>query len=179
MNHLDYENMIFNREALKPAQLTDLQAHLLVCSACRELTSAWAMVESEMNSAPVIEPAAGFSVRWEIRLEQERQRDHRKQTFAVLGFGLACAFIFLALLAVSLWPVIESPKVYLYASLYQLINIYAFAGALRSILSGLIGSAGGIFPWLAWILVIGVACLLAVVWWTSLRLAIKPRSVTK
>jgi hypothetical protein len=177
MNHDDYEAMIFAEEPLPPTARFDLQTHLQGCEACRSLAAGWQGVQSDLESTDEVEPRTGFTDRWEARLQGERVRVHRRQVSAVLGFSLGGALILILALAAFWFPVLEAPKVYLYAFLYQALNMFIAANLVQGMLVGLVRSTSSPVSFMAWIVLFGVICQLAVLWLVSLRLATKTRSV--
>lgn len=177
MNHYKYEALIFAEGPLPPAERTALEAHLQECQECSRLLSAWQGVQAEMQAAPALDPQPGFTARWQARLDLERQQVSKKQVGAVLGFSLAGAGLLLVTLVVIFWPVLESPKAYLYAFVYQAINLLFAADMVQGFLVGLTRSLSGPVSVITWIVLLGLACQLAVIWLVSLRIATKTRRV--
>lgn len=175
MNHYDYEALIFAEGPLLPEEYAALQAHLRDCQECGQLLGAWQGVKNELKTAPILEPEPGFIARWQTRLEADHQWIHRRQVAVVLGVSLAGAALLLMILAVIWWPVFESPKAYLYAFVYQVINLFYAADTVQGFLAGFASSFTGVGSLIYWILIIGLACQLGVVWLASLRIATKPR----
>jgi predicted anti-sigma-YlaC factor YlaD len=177
MSHYDYEAMIFAEEPLLPAASAELKEHLQGCEECRSLAVAWQGVQSDLGAAAVMEPETGFSSRWQERLIADRQRVHRKQITSIFGISLAGALLLSLALAILWLPVLDTPKVYLYAFLYQLLNLMVAADLMQGLVLGFLRSITSSVSLLVWVVLFGVACQLGVLWLVSLRLATKTRSV--
>lgn len=103
MSHQPYENWLLSDENLNEEQEKTLQAHLDECHQCQMISHSWTQVENLMMTSQAPEPATGFNLRFQQRLELDRQqRQQRKMWFLTLGlFGLA-SLIFLVLALFSL-----------------------------------------------------------------------------
>jgi predicted anti-sigma-YlaC factor YlaD len=177
MSHFDYEAMIFADEPLLPAESIELKNHLQGCEECRGLATAWQGVQADLGAAAIMEPEAGFAGRWQERLIIDRQRVHRKQVQSILGVSLAGALLLSLALAIIWLPVLDTPKVYLYAFLYQVLNVVVAADLMQGLVVGLIRSITSSVSLLTWVVLFGIVCQLGVLWLVSLRLATKTRSV--
>lgn len=183
MNHQPYLDWVLAdpnqpSEALSGDQRAALQEHLDDCLECRQLAAAWQSVEVELHRAPLLEPAAGFAHRWEARLETSRQRQHRRQSMAMFAASLGLALVLLSLLAIQVWPILQSPRLLLLTYLYQLIRWASVLGAVQQFLGSLLqGTALSLSP-LGWVLTAGGLTLLAVLWVVSYRALTVPHSIS-
>jgi len=177
MSHYEIEAMIFADEPLQPEAQAGLQAHLAGCAECRSLAAAWLGVQRDLSTAPVQAPAAGFAGRWEQRLELERQRVHHRQVVASLGLSLAGALFLVLALVFFLTPVFQTPKVFLYAFLYQALNLVVAADMVQSLLSGFVRSAASPLTVVVGLVLVGIVSQLGVIWLASIRLATQKRRV--
>ena len=177
MNHYKYEAMIFTEEPLQPEAQAELLAHLDSCGECRSLATAWLGVQRDLTAAPVQAPAAGFAGRWEQRLERDRQQVHHRQVLGSLGLSLAGALFLILALVFFLTPVFETPKVYLYAFLYQALNMVVAADMMQNLLFGFARSVASPITVVIGLILVGIVSQLGVLWLASIRLATKTRSV--
>ncbi len=177
MNHYDYEAMIFTEEPLQMEAQADLLAHLENCGECRSLATAWFGVQRDLIAAPVQAPAAGFSGRWEQRLDRDRQELHHRQVLGTLGLSLAGALLLILALVFFLTPFFETPKVYLYAFLYQALNMVVAADMMQNLLVGLVRSVASPVTAVMGLILVGIVSQLGVLWLASIRLATKTRRV--
>lgn len=176
MNHYDYEAMIFTEKPLQPQAQADLLAHLDSCGECRSLATAWMGVQRDLTAAPVQAPAAGFTNRWELRLERDRQQVHHRQVLGSLALSLAGALFLILALVFFLTPVFETPKVYLYAFLYQALNVVVAADIVQNMLFGIVRSIASPVTVVIALILVGIVSQLGVLWLASIRLATKLRS---
>ena len=179
LEHYDYETMIFNEAPLRPEEQTDLQAHLEQCDECRSLAAAWQGMQRDLSAAPVQAPAAGFAGRWEQRLEHDHQRTHHKQALVSLGLSMAGALFLVLALVFWLSPVFATPKVYLYAFLYQALNLIVAADMVQNMLFGFVRSAASPLTLVIGLILVGIVSQLGVLWLASIRLATQTRRVSK
>jgi predicted anti-sigma-YlaC factor YlaD len=177
MSHYAYEAMIFAEEPLLPAAFAELKNHLQGCEECRSLANAWQGVQGDLGAAAVMESEPGFAGRWQERLMADRQRVHRKQIMSIFGISLAGALVLSLSLAILWLPVLGAPKVYLYAFLYQILNLAVAADLIQALVVGLLRSITSSVSLMVWVVLFGVVCQLGVLWLVSLRLATKTRSV--
>jgi len=99
MNHQPFEEWLLSGETLTAEEEQSLQDHLASCDTCPPLGTAWRQVLGEIKQVPAAAPVAGFTQRWEIRLQEERLKHQRRITFVVLAVFIVGA-IGLALLSV-------------------------------------------------------------------------------
>jgi anti-sigma factor RsiW len=179
MTHLPYEDWLLadpSEEPLTPQQTAALQEHLQDCAECRALADALREVEGELRAAVVVEPEAGFSHRFEARLEADRQRLFRRQSLALLGFSVSGAILLLGILALLVWPLFEMPSILFWMMVYRLAGIFTYAQEAQDFFAAFRNTFGAISP-IWWVLFAGVLSELAVLWIVSLRLLTKPRKV--
>jgi len=180
MNHLPYEDWLFERpEDLTEQQNAELQTHLEDCMHCRNLIASLGVVEHTLRSAPVFSPAAGFTARWQVRLEVERLKAHRRQVALTLGFSLAGLGALLACLALLSWPWLDSLDATFWAGLYQLLGLYAAVQAVSEFFRSLFLAAFDVLPLALIILGFGLISELGVLWVVSYRLLTNPRRLTQ
>ncbi len=179
MNHQPFEDWLFAEEPLTPQDAASLQAHLDSCDDCRRLSGAWQAVNVELRQAPMAEPVTGFTSRWQERLEAERQRLHRRQGLFALGYFMVGAAILTASLLVLALPLMRSPDVLLWTWVYRLVNLVTAADVLGDLFRSLAQMAGGGLSVLAWVLFVGLASEIAVLWVVSIRWLTNPGRVTE
>lgn len=164
-------------EALSNDQRAALQDHLDACPECCRLAAAWQSVEVELQQAPFSEPAPGFTNRWRLHLEASRQRQHRRQSMVIFAASLGLALLLLALLAIQVWPIFQSPRLLLLTYLYQVFRWASVLGAVQQFLGSMLqGAALSLSP-LGWMLAAGGLTLLVVLWVVSYRVLTSPHSI--
>jgi hypothetical protein len=81
MDHRPYEDWLLNDERLAPDQDRDLRVHLRNCPECAALARA----NLALRSTPVIAPTAGFTLRFQARLVEQRKVQWWR---SLIGFSL-------------------------------------------------------------------------------------------
>jgi hypothetical protein len=189
MNHQQYEEWLFvyyddaamqrPDERLTPEQGAELGAHLKECADCRQLAQAWQAVDAHLRQAPSLEPAPGFTQRWQARLQADRQQVLRRQTAVVLGFSAAGAALLLASLALLLFPIIQTPKALVWAGVYRLITLFSYLQLAQDVVLPFFQAAAGAVPLTWWIIIAGVLTQLGVLWFVSYRVLTNPWRITR
>jgi len=183
MNHRIYEEWLFahleSEDELTPQEAAALQEHLQDCTACRQMAGAWQEVDQRLRAEPMLEPAPGFTSRWESRLEARRGSSQRLQILSALAFCLGGALVLVGALAAITWPVLRSPSVLLWVGVYRLLELFSYVETAQGFLSDLIRLAAGGVPVVWLVIVAGMLCELGVLWVVSFRLLTNPRRITK
>jgi hypothetical protein len=122
MNHNPFETWLFSDEVLSPEDQEKLHHHLEDCEYCRQLNEGRNGVERQLRHPLIVSPLPGFSTRWQLRLELERKRAHRKQSLTLLSLSLGSAFVFIVGLFIYYLPILRIPRLYLWTYIYQLLT---------------------------------------------------------
>jgi anti-sigma factor RsiW len=85
MNHRSFEEWLLSGETLSAEEEKSLQDHLATCNSCPPLAEAWKLAAREIKQVPAVHPRAGFTQRWELRLQEVRYERQRRVTFILLG----------------------------------------------------------------------------------------------
>lgn len=179
MNHQYYEDLLFAEQPLMPEDKATLQEHLRGCESCQMLATAWQEVESQLHRSAMLEPAPGFSDRWQIRLEREFQRVQRRQSMLLLGFSIGGATLLLASLAVLLLPLADSPIVFVAAWLSRVAEVIGYLNNTGDVVGVLFEAISGSLSMIWVIFGAGLVSLLAVLWLVSYRVLSAPRREIK
>jgi hypothetical protein len=188
MTHQQYEDWLFisldpEAEPLALDEKQALAAHLETCQTCQQLAWAWSAMENELKEAPMVEPQAGFSMRWLDRQsasekQAERERLYRRQSLAMLAFTIAAGMLTIASLVIISLPLVDSPNLLFWSLVYRAMEAVSTIMGVGGMVSSLFDTAAGVAPVGLWILVFGLVCELGVLWVVSFRLLTKPRRVT-
>lgn len=96
MNHQTYEQWALHPETCSPEEKKALQTHLLECESCKALFRNWQQVESLIVAAPMLQPAPGFSARFQASLAKRKAEEQRRQLrrfLLILGISLTSILI--------------------------------------------------------------------------------------
>jgi small-conductance mechanosensitive channel len=174
MTHQPFQDWLFE-DALDSTQADALHSHLDTCVECRSLVGAFHQVERSLHAAPLVAPTPGFTLRWQSRLDAERNRLHRRQVRFAAVIGVSGALIFLALLAVLLWPLLDSLDALFWAGAYQTYLVFAFVRNASQTLGAFARGLVMVLPVAAWILALGLLAQASVLWVVSYRYMTNPR----
>ncbi len=165
MDHQPFETWLLNDERLNPEQDRDLRGHLRTCVQCAALARA----NLSLRSAPVIAPAEGFALRFQVRLAAQRkqQRLYTLIGLTLLGFvgagGLLWLFfpylIYLAL------PPADLASIWLGNLIYLATTVRAL-GVLTDTIINVIGSY---IPVYTWLLFMALLVMVSSLWVFSFR----------
>ncbi|HWQ82952.1 MAG TPA: hypothetical protein VN363_00205 [Anaerolineales bacterium] len=178
MNHKPFEDWIFDPGSLADSNRADLHDHLEICEDCRLLSQAWEHVSIELHNSPLAEAAPGFAKRWQLRVEADTSRQHRRQSLLLLTFCILGAGGLLAVLALLTLPFTGSPVTLLMTWISRVWVLISTAGVIQDMLATLLRTLTSIVSPLWMILVLGIGSLIAVLWAASLRILLHPRRVT-
>lgn len=174
MTHQTFQDWLFE-DTLDAGQADALHSHLETCADCRNLVGAFRLVERSLHAAPLVAPTPGFTLRWQSLLEAERSRLHRRQVRYAALIGLSGAVILLGLLAILLWPLLDSLDALLWAGVYQLYLAFAFLRGAGEALGAFARGIALVLPVVAWILALGLLTQAGVLWVVSYRYMTNPR----
>ncbi len=180
MNHKHFEEWLFtylDNDELEAEQSTQLQEHLRHCESCQHLARSWREVDRHFFKAPLVSPRAGFTERWQARLEKDRQLVQRRQTLVALIFTLGGALVLFGSLMLLLWPWLGMPEVFFWGWIYRLSALAVYLKPANDLLSIFFQSFSGNVSPLFWILFAGLMSELAVLWLVSYRWLTNPRRV--
>ena len=171
MNHQPYETWLFQDEPLSQEQNVALRAHLDQCQHCEKMSKAWKGLAWQLGRSEMLSPNTGFSQRWKLRLEAEKNRLHRRQSLYFLGFSLFAAGVLAFGLVLYLLPFIQSPRLLVWNYLYQFIPFVELFDILQDgILAVVLSTLTGLkFSPIWLVFVFGLVVELAVLWFVTVR----------
>jgi hypothetical protein len=87
MSHQPYETYLFSDETLNADQQSRLDAHLMVCERCTQLTHAMTHLDLTFSNSPAPAPAPGFTDRFQARITAHRQEQQSRKLW-LMAIGL-------------------------------------------------------------------------------------------
>ncbi|MFO7585296.1 MAG: hypothetical protein R6W69_11250 [Anaerolineales bacterium] len=95
MEHQPFEDWLLNDTHLMPEERRDLNRHIASCEPCASLARANLI----LRAAPVARPANGFALRFQHRLEAERNIQRRRAVIGVVLLALVSVALIFWMLA--------------------------------------------------------------------------------
>ena len=182
MNHQPFETWILTKEPLPEEQAQVLQAHLANCPACQHISTAWSDMDHILRAMPSVQPAVGFTSRWQSHLAtralQDRLLKQHRQSWWLLLLSIGGAAVLLSLLVIN-FLVYDSPTNVLIAVMYQVISLVSLTRAVQEILTTIVRMFMAIVPPVYWLVISGGLGLLSMLWIFSLRKIIHPMEVRR
>ena len=93
MNHKQFETWILNDSQLNEEQKQALDAHLLACENCRKLQHGWENSLTQIRTSNFVAPAAGFSDRWQKKLQLEKKKRSIVRRRIILFSGILLTLV--------------------------------------------------------------------------------------
>ena len=121
--HQPFREWLNSDNPLPPEQAQALQNHLQGCDDCRQYEEAWQQVKQSFQIAGIVQPAAGFGARWQLRLAEQKRLLHRRQSLFLLLLmgGVSFSLLFLVLSG-QMADLAHSPNQFLLILIYRLIS---------------------------------------------------------
>jgi hypothetical protein len=164
MDHRPFEDWLLENKRLTNNEKQQLNEHMRGCPSC----SALAEVDLALKSVRLATPAAGFTDRFQVRLETSKKASRRKIFW---GFFVLTVSV-LGLLTWVSWPVLagalQSPVNLLASWLTSLIAIWANLQALLQSGSVLVKVLPGFIPNYIWAIGMFIAGAWILLWVLSL-----------
>jgi anti-sigma factor RsiW len=176
MNHQSFQDWLFE-DNLDITRSDALHSHLEACNECRSLVGAFHQVENSLRTAPIVAPTPGFTMRWQARLDAERDRLHRHQVRLAFAIGLGGAFVLLGSLAILFWPLLDSLDALLWAGVYQFYLFFTFIRQAGGTFAALARALAPALPLVFWVLALGLLTQASVLWVVSYRYITNPRRI--
>jgi len=179
MNHHQLSNLLFeNQKDLTAEQTHELRSHLQSCEQCQALASALVEMETTFDSTVFVEPAQGFSTRWQSRLEAKRLHLHKRQIIRMLVLVGTC-FVILASALFFLHPSwLLTPNQIVWTVIYQYFSFITYLSTVRGFLVSLLRHTPPIAPFFLSALIIGLVSELVVLWVVFYRLVTRQQRVS-
>jgi hypothetical protein len=174
MNHQPFETWLLEQQPLSVEQKRELQSHLRTCDHCTAL----AETGLALHSAHMISPAAGFTARFQARLEARRIAERRRRFWGVILFTLSGLGVAAWLAAPWLTRVADSPAEWISLVVGYALFVVTTFQTVFEVGSVLLRVIPGFMPSYFWMIaasgVAGLALLSSVSIWRVLR---APRGV--
>jgi len=169
MDHRPFEDWLLDARTLSIDEKRQLNTHLQECSSCNAL----AEVNLELKSVKMAAPAAGFTERFQLRLEARKKAVQRRNFwgFLLLTFSVLSGLVWMA--APIFKSIIHSPGDMLASWLSTVVSIWASSEALFQGGRVILKVIPGFIPIYIWIVVLLLEGGTSLLWVFSLKKFIK------
>ncbi len=174
MNHQPFESWLLDDLPLAPEQRRELDSHLRACPRCTAL----AETGLALRAPRMVAPAAGFTQRFQARLEARRVADRRRRFWGILVFSLAGMTVLTWLVFPLLGRLADSPAEWINLALAYLLFIVSSVQTFTEVGSVFLRVVPGFVPPLVWMALASVAAGISLLWTVSIwRFTRVPRGV--
>lgn len=163
-DHQLFNEWLFSDEDFSHEDVQASEEHLKMCDSCRQLSIAWGEVEDEIQAAPILSPAAGFTERWQTRFVADRLKRQHRQNISILFLCVGGAALFLIVSSVMIIPLFKSPWPFILTWTYQLATLFSMTSVYGGALTTLVRTLVSIVPPLLWVTLPVAFVLLSVIW---------------
>jgi hypothetical protein len=165
MNHLPFEDWLLENQQLDPKQSKLLQEHLNNCSYCSALVN----VDQALIKPIMASPAQGFTERFRIKLEKEKNLQRQRLLWGIGLFGLLALILsgFIGYQLLTNWVI--SPTSAFIEVVTWLAGFSTYLETFGSVGIVLVKIAFGIIPLPLWLGFFMAGFLLVLVWVATLR----------
>lgn len=166
--HPPFSNWLLSGETLPAQQNIALQEHLRTCEGCRQLQTALSEVHYEFRMVGQVAPAAGFTDRWQLRLNRQRVKRQRRSAWFMFFSAASMALVILTLVGWQIAGVFDSPA----SILSSLVYVWTYGVVMAERMTDIFGITLRLLPSmtiLGGIFFIGFCTLMSVLWLVTYR----------
>jgi hypothetical protein len=175
MNHQPFEEWLLDDKNLNPAEKRELDLHLRTCSRCTSL----AEVGLALRSAPVVPPAAGFTLRFQQRLAVQKVAERRRKLWGMIVLLAGGAGLLGWILAPFLLAFLAEPVEWVTAGIGYSLFILTSLQALIEVTAVLFRMATDFIPPYVWMVIVSALAGLGLLWTISIwQFSRTPQGVT-
>ena len=168
MNHQPFRDWLISDELLSAAQTKALQDHLGDCDSCSQIESSWKDVELTLRKYPQVEPAPGFTLRWQEHLaEFQSQQQSRNSWLTIVATALIATSLLIILIS-QIWSLIQAPSVYMMVWFNRFISVLSVYYLLQNMVSSYSWSIP-IYTFVGMFFMVGFISFMCVIWLTAYR----------
>lgn len=175
MNHQPFETWLLDDKHLTTIEKSELNVHLRVCKTC----SALAKTGLVLRSAKVIEPTAGFTLRFQEKLALQKIAQRRKKIWGAIIFVLSGLSLLTWFASPYITTFLAAPIEWVYAGISYLLYIFTSLSALTEVLQVFTHVLPNFISPYVWMILLSAIAGFSLLWTVSIwRFARKPQGVT-
>ena len=163
MNHQPFRDWLLSEEKLSAEQIAEMKTHLQSCDSCQQTEVAWSEVESAFQKVPPVQPALGFTDRWQTHLAEYLEYKEKRRGWILIGLIVVIIISLLGLLVPQLWSLLQAPGPYLVAWFNRLFSIVSIYYTLQDVFSAFSGNIP-LYTFVGMFFLVGIISFMSVLW---------------
>ncbi len=168
INHQPFRELLGSEEPLSAEKSQALQDHLSTCNSCNQFETALREVEFAIRKVTQVEPASGFTARWQENLVEYQSHQQSRWGWVSIAATSLIATGLLVLLISQLWSLIEAPGPYLAVWLNRLVGLASLYYMIRNVTSSYSWSLP-LYTFIGMFFLVGIISFMSVLWLTAYR----------
>jgi len=175
MNHQPFEEWLLLDKNLTPAETRELDLHLRTCAHCTALSA----TGLALRSAPVVAPAAGFTLRFQQRLAAQKIAERRRKLWGLIVLLVSGAGLIGWLTAPYLFAFLNAPVQWVRAAIGYFLFVVTSLQALTEVMAVLLRMMTDFIPPYIWMVLLSALAGLGLLWTVSIwQFSRTPQGVT-
>ena len=168
MNHQPFRDWILSDEKLSAEQIMEMKAHMQSCESCRQTEATWLEVESAFQKAPLVQPAPGFTGRWQTHLADYLEYKEKRKGWMIIGLIVVIIISLLGLLIPQLWSLLQAPGPYLADWFNRMFSLVTIFFTIQDIFRPLSGNIP-LYAFVGIFFLVGIISFMSVLWLATYR----------
>ncbi len=164
MNHQPFEEWLLLDKNLTPAETRELDLHLRTCSHCTALSA----TGLALRSAPVVSPAAGFTLRFQQRLAAQKIAERRRKLWGMIVLLLSGVGLLGWLTAPYLFAFFSAPVEWVTAAIGYFLFVVTSLQALTEVMAVLLRMVTEFIPPYIWMVLVSALAGIVLLWTISI-----------
>jgi hypothetical protein len=164
MNHQPFEEWLLLDKNLTPAETRELDLHLRTCSHCTALSA----TGLALRSAPVVSPAAGFTLRFQQRLAAQKIAERRRKLWGMIVLLLSGVGLLGWLTAPYLFAFFSAPVEWVTAAIGYFLFVVTSLQALTEVMAVLLRMVTEFIPPYIWMVLVSALAGIGLLWTISI-----------
>jgi hypothetical protein len=164
MNHQPFEEWLLLDKNLTPAETRELDLHLRTCSHCTALSA----TGLALRYAPVVSPAAGFTLRFQQRLAAQKIAERRRKLWGMIVLLLSGVGLLGWLTAPYLFAFFSAPVEWVTAAIGYFLFVVTSLQALTEVMAVLLRMVTEFIPPYIWMVLVSALAGIVLLWTISI-----------
>ena len=121
-----------------------------------------------MYKAPQVQPASGFTIRWQAHLAEYLERKQKRRGWMMIGLTTIIIFALLGMVTSQLWLLLQTPGPFLVVWFTRILNLVTIYYTLQDLLSSFTGSIP-LMTLMSVFFLVGFTSFMSVLWLATYR----------